>query len=86
MATCPKREQLQQSADSVLQELIDTTKRQPEALQSGDMRTVLRHDKKLELLVGRMERTFGALSPLPVEVQVQKDSCDEESEYPDLRG
>lgn len=58
---CPERDRLQLEADQVLQQIIDITKRQIDALHDGDQARLLALDKRLETTFGEKERAFGAL-------------------------
>ena len=61
MKPCPERQKLSQAAAVTLDEIIAVNKLQIEALKSSDLRKLLKHDKELELLIGKKERVFGAL-------------------------
>jgi hypothetical protein len=58
---CPTRQRLQQEATAVLNTLTELITQQIEALRVGDNQKLLSADKKLEMMFGEKERTFGAL-------------------------
>jgi hypothetical protein len=59
---CPERASLQRTAREVLQNLIDLTHQQLEAISANDQNRLLLLDKRLEHVFGEKERAFGALS------------------------
>ncbi len=61
MARCSKRDELQNVALEVLQDLIEITKAQQDAVRRGDIRQVESLDLRLETTFGKKERSFGAL-------------------------
>lgn len=58
---CEKHDQLVAQAHDILRNLHDLTSRQLEAFDSGDRERFMKFDQELELMLGKKERTIGAL-------------------------
>jgi len=61
MGVCPVRRELSAKAQDCLVEIKLLTQDQIECLKTGDTARLMALDKKLEMMFGQKERSFGAL-------------------------
>lgn len=61
METCRVRKELTATANTVLGDIADLSRRQIEALRAGDLNLLQRLDLQMERKFGEKERAFGAL-------------------------